>query len=645
MPGRWSGRVQEGVFLLRRVLLGFYLFCTTFTVHCASADNPPIHVEVDASDAARNIFHVKETIAAKSGRLTLVYPKWIPGNHRPSGPIANLTGLHFLAAEKPIPWDRDPVDMYAFHVNVPVGAREITARFDQLVNSDSAGATGAASSSQLLDLNWNQVVLYPEGSSPDAVQVVPSVKLPAGWKFATALRGEHQSGDTVEFSPVSLTTLVDSPLIAGIHFRQISLTDSPPVHVIDMVGESDASLQMSNSDITAYKNLVAETGALFGARHYSHYDFLLTLSDEVGHHGVEHHESSDNSAGERMLNEPSQHLLEAALLPHEFVHSWNGKYRRPSGLATRNYQEPMIGELLWVYEGLTEYLGNVLAARSGLWTAEQYREMLALTAAMLDHTAGRTWRPLEDTARSVQILRLMGPEWESWRRSLDYYPEGDLIWLEVDTRIRQLTQNKRSLDDFCRSFHDGQADSPRVMPYPFDDVVKSLNGVAPFDWARLLRERVGTTSAHAPMTGIEQSGWGLVYNDQPNKFIEASEKLSDSVNLSFSLGFWLKKDGTLLDVAPGSVAYQAGIGPGMQLIAVNGRKWSREVLHDAIRAAQKNEQPVELIIENRQFIKTYSLAYHGGDKYPHLERLAAGPDLLTSIVTAKAAGSTTHTYP
>jgi predicted metalloprotease with PDZ domain len=630
---------------LRRVLLGFYLFCTTFTVHCASADNPPIHVEVDASDAARNIFHVKETIAAKSGRLTLVYPKWIPGNHRPSGPIANLAGLHFLAAEKPIPWDRDPVDMYAFHVNVPVGAREITARFDQLVNSDSAGAAGAASSSQLLDLNWNQVVLYPEGSSPYAVQVVPSVKLPAGWKFGTALRGEHQSGDTVEFSPVSLTTLVDSPLIAGIHFRQISLTDSPPVHVIDMVGESDASLQMSNSDITAYKNLVAETGALFGARHYSHYDFLLTLSDEVGHHGVEHHESSDNSAGERMLNEPSQHLLEAALLPHEFVHSWNGKYRRPSGLATRNYQEPMIGELLWVYEGLTDYLGNVLAARSGLWTAEQYREMLALTAAMLDHTAGRTWRPLEDTARSVQILRLMGPEWESWRRSLDYYPEGDLIWLEVDTRIRQLTQNKRSLDDFCRTFHGGQGGSPRVVPYTFDDVVKSLNGVAPFDWARLLRERVGTTSAHAPMTGIEQSDWRLVYNDQPNKFIEASEKLRDSVNLSFSLGFWLKKDGTLVDVVPGSVAYQAGIGPGMQLIAVNGRKWSREVLHDAIRAAQKNEQPVELIIENQQFIKTYSLAYHGGDKYPHLERLAAGPDLLTSIVTAKAAGSTTHTYP
>ena len=630
---------------MRRVLLGFYLFCTTFTVHCASADNPPIHVEVDASDAARNTFHVKETIAAESGRLTLVYPKWIPGNHRPSGPIANLTGLHFLAAEKPIPWDRDPVDMYAFHVNVPVGAREITARFDQLVNSDSAGATGAASSSQLLDLNWNQVVLYPEGSSPDAVQVVPSVKLPAGWKIATALRGEHQSGDTVEFSPVSLTTLVDSPLIAGIHFRQISLTDSSPVHVIDMVGESDASLQMSNSDITAYKNLVAETGSLFGARHYLHYDFLLTLSDEVGHHGVEHHESSDNSAGERMLNEPSQHLLEAALLPHEFVHSWNGKYRRPSGLATRNYQEPMIGELLWVYEGLTDYLGNVLAARSGLWTAEQYREMLALTSAMLDHTAGRTWRPLEDTARSVQILRLMGPEWESWRRSLDYYPEGDLIWLEVDTRIRQLTQNKRSLDDFCRSFHGGQADSPRVVPYTFDDVVKSLNGVAPFDWARLLRERVSTISVHAPMTGIEQSDWRLVYNDQPNKFIEASEKLSDSVNLSFSLGFWLKKDGTLVDVVPGSVAYQAGMGPGMKLIAVNGRKWSREVLHDAIRAAQKNEQPVELIIENRQFIKTYSLAYHGGDKYPHLERLAAGPDLLTSIVTAKAAGSTTHTYP
>jgi predicted metalloprotease with PDZ domain len=626
---------------LRRALLGL-LCCAMFAMPCAAAEVPLIRLEVDATDAPRNIFHVKETISARSGLFTVVYPKWIPGNHRPSGPIANLTGLHFAAAGKPIPWERDPVDMYAFHVKVPAEATEITATFDQLVNSDSAGATGPAASSQLLDLNWNQVVLYPQDTSSDEVQVVASVKLAEGWRFATALRGEHERGGAIEFSAVSLTTLVDSPLIAGSHYRQIELSGSSPTHVIDIVGESETSLQMSNSDLTAYKNLVLETGALFGARHYSHYDFLLTLSDEAGHHGVEHHESSDNSAGERMLNDPRQHLLEAALLPHEFTHSWNGKYRRPVGLATRNYQEPMIGELLWVYEGLTDYLGNVLAARSGLWSAEQYRESLAQTAAMMDHTAGRSWRPLEDTARSVQILRLMGPEWESWRRSLDYYPEGDLIWLEVDTKIRQLTQGKRSLDDFCRSFHGGQSGPPRVIPYTFEDVVKALNEVAPFDWAQLLHERVDATSAHAPLAGIEQGGWRLVYSNQPNKFIAASEKLSDGVNLVYSLGFWLNKHGTLVDVVPGSPAYQAGIGPGMKLIAVNGRKWSSEVLHDAIRGAQKDEQPIDLIIENKQFIKTYSLTYHGGDKYPHLERVAAQPDLLTAIVSARTIDNTSR---
>ena len=620
---------------MRPVLVGLFLLSATFVAFCAVTDAPPIRLEVDARDASRNILHVKETIPAKSGTFTVVYPKWIPGNHRPSGPIANLTGLHFAAAGKPIAWERDPVDMYAFHVRVPIGVTEITAMFDQLINSDSAGATGAAASSQLLDLNWNQVVLYPQDASSDAVQVLPSLRLAEGWKFGTALRGEHEVAGEIQFNPVSLTTLVDSPLIAGTHYRQILLSENDPVHVIDMVGESDISLQMSNSDLTAYKDLVDETSALFGARHYSHYDFLLTLSDEAGHHGVEHHESSDNSAGERMLSDPPQHLLEAGLLPHEFTHSWNGKYRRPAGLATRNYQEPMIGELLWVYEGLTDYLGNVLAARSGLWAPEEYRESLALTAAMMDHTAGRSWRPLEDTARSVQILRLMGPEWESWRRSLDYYPEGDLIWLEVDTKIRQLTKGKRSLDDFCRAFYGGRSGPAMVVPYTFEDIVKALDDAAPFDWAQFLRQRVETTSSHAPLAGIEQGGWRLVYTDKPNKFIKASEKLGDSVNVIYSLGFWLKKDGELVDVVPGSVAYQAGIGPGMKLIAVNGRKWSREVVHDAIRAAQKTKQPIEVIVENKQFIKTYTLAYYEGDKYPHLERVESQPDLLSQIISAR----------
>lgn len=610
-------------------------------VHAADPDST-IRLEVDASDAPRNILHSKLTVPARPGSLTLVYPKWIPGNHRPSGPIANVTGLRFEAAGKALTWQRDPVDMYAFHLQVPAGVKEVVASFDTLTASDSAGAVGASASSQLMDLNWNQVVLYPQGLSSDEVKMTPSLHLPSNWRFGTALpvEGNEQLGGAfmVRFLPTSLTTLIDSPLIAGAHYRQIELTreGEGPHHVIDLVGETDADVQMKSDDVTAYRSLVAEAGLLFGARHYRDYHFLYTLSDQVGHHGLEHHESSDNSSPERTLTDPKQHLLEAELLPHEFVHSWNGKYRRPAGLATRNYQEPMIGELLWVYEGLTEYLGDVLTARSGLWKPEEYREALALTAADLDRTTGRTWRPLEDTAVSVQILRLLGPEWESWRRGLDYYPEGELIWLEVDARIRQLTEGQRSLDDFCRRFHGGQSGPPMVIPYTFDDIVKTLNDVAPFDWENLLKERVNSTSMHAPLRGIELGGWRLVYNEQPNPFIQASEKLDDSVNLAFSLGFWVKKSGELGDVIPGSPAYQAGLGPGMKLVAINGRRWSREVLHDAIRLAQTGDRPIEVIMENKQFFKTHTIQYHGGERYPHLERIANQPDRLGDIIAGRA---------
>jgi predicted metalloprotease with PDZ domain len=600
-----------------------------------------IQLSVDLTDAPRNIYHSRLTIPVKPGPLTLVYPEWIPGNHRPSGPIANVTGIKMEAAGQTLAWQRDPVDMYAFHVDVPAGATELQVSMDTITNDGSAGASGPAATTNVLDLNWNQVVLYPQGASSDAVQVTPSILLPAEWRFGTALilsntieEHDAKQPDMRRFKPVSLTTLVDSPLIAGNHYRKIELTKpgETPVHVIDMVGESDAALAMTPADEAAYRKLVAETGVLFGARHYLEYHFLLTLSDEAGHHGVEHHQSSDNSVRERTLLEPELQLLEAGLLPHEFTHSWNGKYRRPEGLATRNYQDPMIGDLLWVYEGLTEYLGEVLTARSGLQTQEQYREALAATAAMLDHRPGRTWRPLEDTARSVQILRLQGPEWQSWRRSLDYYPEGALIWLEVDTTIRQQTQGQRSLNDFCRLFHGGESGPPKVVPYAFDDVVKALNQVAPYDWATLLKTRVNSTDPHAPLGGIERGGWRLVYNDQPNLFIKTSNKVRKSVDASYSLGFAVKEDGTLSDVIYGSPAYAAGIGPEMKLVAINGRAWSKDVLLDALRASKDSKEPIDLLIENAKFFKTYSIPYHDGIRSPHLER-AGGADVLGEILT------------
>jgi predicted metalloprotease with PDZ domain len=613
-----------------------FSFLLAFSILFASSRMPgqSIRLNVDLTDAPRNIYHAKLIIPAKAGAMTLVFPEWIPGNHRPSGPIADLTGIHIEAAGKPVSWQRDDIDMYAFHVTVPEGVQTIEVSLDSITTNSSAGGGGPAASSNLLDLNWNAVVLYPQGANSDAVEVAASVKLPPGWKFGTALETKSSSGDEAEFGTVSLTTLVDSPLIAGENYRRIDLTPGlKPPHTMDLVADSEADLAIKPEDLAAYKKLVAETGALFGARHYQHYDFLFTLSDQVGGHGLEHHQSNDSVAAERTLLDPDLHLLYADLIPHEYAHSWNGKYRRPAGLATRNYQQPMIGDLLWVYEGLTDYLGNLLAERSGLTTPEQFREELASTAATLDNRPGRTWRPLEDTARSVQILRMLGSQWSNWRRGLDYYPEGQLIWLEVDSIIREQTHGQKSLDDFCRNFEGGESGPPKVVPYTFDDVIHALNEVAPYDWASLLRDRVNLTSTHAPLGGIEREGWKLIYNDQPNQLEMAVEAHYQAANFSYSLGFTVDKDGKLDDVIVGSPAYQSGIGPGMKLIAVNGHRWSPQVLRAALKAAQGASAPIDLLVENAEFFRTYSVNYHDGEKNPHLERVSAQPDLLGVLLT------------
>ncbi|HTD24884.1 MAG TPA: hypothetical protein VK738_19685 [Terriglobales bacterium] len=587
-------------------------------------------LKVDATDAPRNILHSTITIPVNAGDVTLVYPKWIPGNHRPTGPIQNLMGLHIKAKGQELEWQRDLVDMYAFHLQVPAGVREVEAAYDTVTYNGK----NSAASSKVLDLLWNQVVLYPQGAATDDVQVAASILLPDGWKFGTALTPLEQSGSSVDFLQVSLTRLVDSPLIAGAIYRQVQLSKpgETPLHVIDMVGESEASVEITDKDLASYKQLVAETAKLFGARHYEKYHFLLTLSDQTAHHGLEHHESSDNGASEENFSDPDRHNLEADLLPHEFVHSWNGKYRRPAGLVTPNYQEPMKGDLLWVYEGLTDYLGDILSARIGLRSPEQWRESAAYTAAMLDHRAGRTWRPLQDTATSVQILYGSVPEWQNWRRSADYYPEGFLIWLEVDTLIRQQTHSQKSLNDFCRLFYGGQSGPPTVVPYKFEDVVAALNQVTPYDWAGFLRQRLDSKSAYAPLGGIENGGWKLVYTEEKNTTMEARQKVSENLDLSFSLGMIISKEGELLDVIPGSPAYAAGVGAGMKLLGVNGRKYSKDVMRTALRRSVNSQQPIALLVENGEYYSTFQVNYHDGIRYPHLVRNDAQPNLLDEII-------------
>lgn len=628
-----SPRSRLRVKSLQVLVILALLFVGAQAVHAGAALSP-ITLSLDASEAPRKILHAHMVIPATAGALTLVYPKWLPGEHGPTGPITDLAGLRLSASGRTIPWRRDLIDMYAFHCEVPPGASAVEVDLDFLLPASTTGFTsGASSSAQLAVINWNQVLLYPQGSTSDALTYNVSLRLPAGWKFGTALQVARESRDAVNFKPVSLTTLVDSPLIAGAYFRRIELSpgDSPP-HYIDMVADSSAALEMSPELIADYKQLVAETWALFGARHYTQYRFLYTLSDHVTSFGLEHHESSDNRVPERTLLDESQHIVWAGLLPHEFVHSWNGKYRRPADLVTSDFHQPMRTDLLWVYEGLTEYLGDVLAARSGLLTTEVSREFLAAIAAGLDYRAGRTWRPLVDTATSAQLLYEAAPSWTSWRRGVDFYNEGVLIWLEADVIIRQQTNGRSSLNDFCRRFHGGQSGPPVVNPYTLDDVLRTLNEVAPSDWRAFFDARVYKITPRAPLAGIEGSGWRLVYTDTPNIYVQAQEQTDENVQLNYSIGLTVDSEGAITDVIPGQAADKAGVGPGMKLIAVNGRRWSPDVLRQAVRATKTSSEALELLVENGEFYKTYRLNYRGGERYPHLERVSERPDLLTEIL-------------
>lgn len=563
------------------VFLGALGFWVTGAAPAGAAS--PIVLHVDAREATRKIYHAMLTVPAAPGPLTLVYPKWLPGEHGPTGPITDLANLHFSAGGKPLDWHRDPVAMYAFGLEVPAGAAAVDVSLDFLSPALTSGfSSGASASSRIAMVSWNQVLLYPKGSAAGDVTFQASLEIPKGWKFGTALPLEKESDGHLEFKPVSLTELVDSPVLCGSHFRVISLTpgETPP-HEIDIAAESSAALEVTAEHVDQYKKLVAEAKALFGARHYRDYRFLLTLSDHVAHFGLEHHESSDDRIGERAMIDEPERKLEAALLPHEYVHSWNGKHRRPAGLATRDFQEPMKGDLLWVYEGLTQYLGQLLTARSGLLSAEEYRESLAAAAATLDNRPGRTWRPLADTAVAAQLLYFAAPEWDAERRGVDYYDEGWLIWLEADVLIREKSKGARSLDDFCRRFHGGASGPPSVLTYTFQDVVSTLNDVAPHDWRAFLTDRLERTSPHASLGGIESGGYRLVYNDTPNDFVQGPDEAHD-LDKRFSLGFKLKTDASIVDVIPDSPAAKAGLGPGMKIVAVNGRRFSAKVLKDAL---------------------------------------------------------------
>lgn len=598
-------------------------------VSTASAQTTSIKLNVDATQASRNILRTHLTIPVRPGTLTLFYPKWIPGEHTPTGPINDLVGLKLSGNGKSIPWRRDDVEMFAFHCEIPQGVNEIDVSFDDVSQPETT------MSAKLARIKWNRLLVYPQGMNSDAVRVKASLTLPVGWKFATALPVLSENRDELQFKEASLTELVDSPAIIGANFRKLALTSTGIMHEIDVMADTPSALEMKPETLTGLKNLVQEAYALFGARHYTSYRFLLTLSDHGGSEGLEHHESSEDGVGEKAFTDELELLDFADLMGHEYVHSWNGKYRRPAGLATPDFEQPMKGELLWVYEGLTEYLGRVLPARSGLWTPEDFRETLAAVAAEFENQSGRQWRPLVDTAVAVQLTYPSPRAWMNYRRRVDYYDEGSLIWLEADVLIRQRSGGKLSLDDFCRRFHGGQDTPPAVKPYTLDDVVNTLNDVTPYDWRGFLNERLYQVAVHAPLAGITNGGWKLIYNDKPNTQIRVADHASKSVDLSYSIGAILKDDGSVLDVNPNLDAAKAGLAPGMKIVSVNGRTWSMDALHDAIGAAKTTTSPIELGVENGSFIEVYKLNYHGGERYPHLERDTTKPDVIADVIRSR----------
>ncbi|MGO9650263.1 MAG: M61 family metallopeptidase [Terriglobales bacterium] len=596
----------------------------------AKSAAPTITIAVDASDAPRKIIHAQLTIPASPGSLTLYYPKWIPGEHGPTGPIQELTGVKFSANGEPLTWRRDLLDGWTFHVDVPQGVSLVNVSLDYAAPAGDGGIyTGGMSATEKMTvLNWNTVLLYPANWTSDELTYLASVRLPAGWKFGTPLPVASQAGAEIKFSPASLTTLVDSPVIAGEYLRIVPLAENP-TQEMDIAADSAAALDAPAEVLDSYKSLTDQAFKLFGARHFRDYHFVYSLSDHVAHFGLEHHESNDSRVDERGLVDPEHRIYNAGLLTHEYVHSWNGKYRRPADLATPDYEKPMQTDLLWVYEGLTSYLGDLLSARSGLRTPEQYRDALALIAARLDHLPGRSWRNLQDTADGVPAMQDAPDQWESWRRELDYYDEDVLNWLWVDTILRQQTHSKKSMDDFCHLFHGGQSGPPAVNTYTFDDVVNALNQVTAYDWRGFWTERLTNHGPGAPLSGIERSGWKLVYDDTPSELFRIEERYHDQIDAAYSIGLLLKQDGTIIDAIEGMPAAKAGIGPGMKVAAVNGRRFSADVLHDALRDASA---PLALLVENTEYFKTYNLDYHGGEKYPHLAREPSKPDVLSDII-------------
>jgi predicted metalloprotease with PDZ domain len=628
----WLHRVR------RSLPCGLVLTSALLAQAPSTQEKPPVIVlDVDAASIPRKILSARETfpIASQEAHtVDLVYPKWIPGNHSPTGPIANLVSLHFTSEGKTLAWVRDPVDMYRFHIPVPAGTHVLTAEFS-VVGSYTAGddfGLGNTSTPVQGDVNWDQILLYPADSRTDDITISASIKLPERWSYATTLPHPTAQSASLHFDPVSLTTLVDSPVMCGAYMHEFDITPkgSAQPHSLDLFEQTQEGLNVSAERIDAFRNLVSEAGAMFHAHHYTQYRFLVEAAGEASD-GLEHEQSSDEQIPSLGMVNPSFSAEAGNLLAHEMIHSWNGKFRRPAGLATANYQEPMIGDLLWVYEGLTSYWAEVLGERSGLESDAQVKDRLALYQAELETRTGRDWRSLADVSRSAQLLYTADEQWTILRRSTDFYKEGPLLWLQVDSLMREKSKGKRSLDSFAADFYQPDGASG-VKPYTYEELIHALNQVVPFDWNSLLQEDLKALRPTQVSPGLEAAGWKVIYNDEPNQAMADAEGVSSQADLSMSIGLILDQDGSISDVTPDSAAGRAGLAPGSKVMGINHRVYSADLLRQAIVSAETTQQPISLLTLTNGFYAEVPVPYVQGLRSPHLTRIPGKADLLSAIM-------------
>ena len=592
-----------------------------------------IRLTVDASDVTRGIFSVREHVPVPGpGDFVLLYPKWLPGHHSPSGQINKIAGFRPSVNGKELPWARDTLDVYAFHVTVPKGADAIDVDF-HYVSPTSGNQGRVVMTPDMASIQWIANSLYPAGYFVRDIPVQASVIVPSGWKIATALRPTSETATRADYPVTSYEILVDSPLIAGAHYRRIGL--SPDV-ALDVIADNEQQLAANPEQIEAHKRLVEQAVKLFGARHYDHYDFLLTISDYLGGSGLEHHRSSEDGVDRGYFTDWDSKLRDRNLLPHEYTHSWNGKYRRGADLWTPDYRVPMQGSLLWVYEGQTQFWGYVLGARSGMLSKQDTLDAIAATAAAYGYgMPGRAWRPLVDTTNDPTIAQRSPQPWRSWQRSEDYYSEGQLIWIDVDRIIRQQTGGKKSIDDFARLFFGMRDRDYGELTYTVDDVAANLNRVVPYDWRGYLQRRVYDIAAEPPLEGITKGGYRLIFTEEPTKWIKSGEKNAKNNDLTYSGGFVVGNDGKISSVLWDGAAFNAGLSIGSELVAVNGRKFDGDALKDAIRAAAGNGPAVDLLIHDGDVYRTVKLDWHGGLRYPRLEKVGKGEGTLDALLAPR----------